>query len=160
MLQDGTPVPFPNMVILWDIATGTELKRWSGFQTGVWSVAFSPDGKILAAGSGTPTGPIEDAVRLWDVTTGELEAILREDQSVSSIAFSPDGKTLASGGWRGITLWDIVTRESTASLSSRTAIGSISYSPDGMLLASSYFDIVGLWDTTTNQEQATLDGHY
>jgi WD40 repeat protein len=64
MLLDGTRMPLPNMVILWSATTGTEQRRWEGFMTGMFTVAFSPDGTVLAAGSGTPTGPIDDAVRL------------------------------------------------------------------------------------------------
>jgi WD40 repeat protein len=159
MVLDGTPVPLPNMVVLWNLTTGTEQRRWDGFETGMSTVAFSPDGTTLAAGSGTPTGPIDDAVRLWDVATGELEAILRESQSVWSIAFSPDGTILASGNGEGITLWDVATSRTRASLGQSPA-RSVAFSPDGKLLASGHPDgTVRLWNVTTNQEQAALDGH-
>ena len=70
----------------------------------VYSVAFSPDGKTLASGSG------DGAVRLWDVATrqqigGPLTA---HAGPVYSVAFSPDGKTLASGSGDGtVRLWDV-----------------------------------------------------
>lgn len=69
----------------------------------VWSVAFSPDGKTLAA-SGS-RGPI----KLWDVKTGKEKATLTGHRNiVSSVAFSPDGKTLASGSNdMTIRLWDV-----------------------------------------------------
>jgi WD40 repeat protein len=159
MLLNETPMPLPNMVILWDVATGTKRRRWDGFQTAMFTVAFSPDGRLLAAGSGTPTGPIDDAVRLWNVATGELEATLRERGTVWSIAFSPDGKTLASGNGEGITLWDVKTGKARASLSKGANL-SLAFSPDGKLLASSYsYSGVRLWDITTNQELAKLGGH-
>ena len=72
------------------------------------SVAFSPDGKILAAGSADGT------VRLWDVTTrqqigGPLKG---NDGVVYSVAFSPDGKILATGSIGGaVRLWDVTTRQ-------------------------------------------------
>lgn len=159
MLQDGTPLPLPNMVILWDVATGAEQRRWGGFKAGIVTVAFSPDGKTLAAGSGTPTGPIDDAVRLWRLPTGELEATLWERGTVWSIAFSPDGMTLASGNGEAITLWDMTTNQARASLG-RGAIRSVAFSPDGKLLASGYPNgSVRLWDMATNQEHSELDAH-
>src|SRR5438874_13701151 len=59
----------------------------------VFSVAFSPDGKILAAGSW------DGAVRLWEVSTGkELHRFGEQQAPVRSVALSPDGKMVASGG--------------------------------------------------------------
>ncbi len=154
-----TPMPLPNMVILWDATTETEQRRWQGFKTGFWGVAFSPDGKLLAAGGGTPTGFIDDAVRLWDAATGELKITLQERQSVWSIAFSPDGATLASGNGAGITLWDIATGERKASLGTGPVRG-VTFSPDGTWLASGHsYRKVRLWNMATNQEEAVLDEH-
>src|SRR5262249_4626477 len=55
-----------NEIILWNTATGEEIRRlqWPGHQA--WSLAFSPDGKVLAGGS-TPGGDI----RLWDTASGK-----------------------------------------------------------------------------------------
>lgn len=159
-----TPVPLPNKVILWDLATGTEQRRWEfDFDTPIYTVVFSPDGRTLATGGGDPSGASsgESAVWLWNVATGELEATLRERKfaTVWSIAFSPDGTVLASGNGVGITLWDVDTGESRASLS-RGDIRSVVFSPDGTLLASGHPDgKVRLWDTATNQEWATLGEH-
>lgn len=160
--RSETPMPLTsNMVILWDVVTGTEQRRWE-FENPMYTVAFSPDGSTLAAGGGDPSGGSfgEDAVWLWNVATGELETTFRERKyaTVWSIAFSPDGTTLASGNERGITLWDVATGEARASLSRG---GRVIFSPDGTLLASTggASGLVRLWDTATNQEQAALDEH-
>jgi WD40 repeat protein len=68
------------------------------------SVAFSPNGRILASGASCGT-----TITLWDLRSGkELKTLSGNFDGVSSVAFSPDGRTLASGSDNGtIKLWDI-----------------------------------------------------
>src|SRR5947208_367446 len=81
--------------------------------SGVSSVAFSPDGKTLASGGGdAPSAHLvvsrPGEIKLWNVATGKEQATLTGDRdSVWSVAYSPDGKTLASGSVDDtIKLWD------------------------------------------------------
>ena len=72
---------------------------------GTTSIAFSPNGKILASGDSCG-----GAIKLWDVRSGkELKRLAGNFiEVVTSVAFSPDGKTLASGTDTGaIKLWDL-----------------------------------------------------
>jgi WD40 repeat protein len=70
---------------------------------GMGNVAFSPDGKILAAGNAYYE------VRWWRVADGVLlDTIKGHKDSVNSVAFSPDGKMLASGSLDGtVKLWQV-----------------------------------------------------
>ena len=73
------------------------------------SVAFSPDGKILASAS------YDKSVKFWDVATGKERATLKGTEAVRFVAFSPDGRLLASGGGSTdnapgeLKVWDIAT---------------------------------------------------
>ncbi|RKU19903.1 hypothetical protein C6503_07010 [Candidatus Poribacteria bacterium] len=83
--------------------TGHAKNRNSGHTSDVYSVAFSPDGTLLASGG-------IDGLRLWNPTTGQTLAVLTENRSsVSVVAFSSDSRTLASGESGGIFLWDVDT---------------------------------------------------
>ena len=70
---------------------------------GVTSVAISPNGQLVAAGS------LDTVVRIWDVTTGLLIKQLRGHRdSVYSVAFTPDGKGLVSSSLdKTLKYWDV-----------------------------------------------------
>ena len=120
----------------------------------VTSVAFSPDGTLLASGS------LDNTVKLWDVSTERQIATLPGKQP-ALVAFSPDGKTLAVGIW-GLTveLWDVATQERIATLGHEAVVSyTVSFSPDGKTLAvGTWDDTVELWDVATQERIATL-GH-
>ena len=63
----------------------------------IWSVAYSPNGRTLATGSGNRTEG--GKLILWDVLTGKPRFILPQPREVRSLAFSPDGEKVAAGGW-------------------------------------------------------------
>ena len=122
----------------------------------VRAVAFAPDSRTLAAGSGRE-------IQLWRVSTGKLQASLSGHGGfVRSVAFSPDGKTLASGGRdRTIRLWELGTGMSETTPEGHAGeVEALAFSPDGKTLASAGGDFaIRLWDTKTGQPKAVLEGH-
>jgi sugar lactone lactonase YvrE len=123
----------------------------------VFSLAFSPDGKTLAAGSW------DGVVRLWDVAgRRELRQFDRQPGPVRSLAFSPDGKMLAAGGKAPeIMLWDPATGKGLRRLAGhRAPITFVTFSPDGKLLASKSYDgTLRLWDAGAGREVRQLRSH-
>jgi WD40 repeat protein len=139
--------------VLWDVATGQVVGTLQG--AGSASLAFSPDGQILASGA------VVGVVKLWDVATGEVISSSKEHTGhVLGLAFSPDGGTLASaGGSDGtVKLWDVAAGQVVSTLDKHTGwVFSVAFSPDGRALASgSGGDGVRLWDVTTGQEMGVF----
>lgn len=97
---------YDDIVDLWNIATGVlkaTLKLHEGATIGtIKSIAFSSDGKLLAAGS-------ECKIELWEIATCTLKHIMRENVILQSVAFLPDRKLLASGSTKDIKFWDTAT---------------------------------------------------
>jgi WD40 repeat protein len=99
--------------------------------TGVTAVAFSPDGKVLAAGS----GPMDGSIYLRHAATGRvLRRLEGHTRGAHSVAYSPDGKLLAAGGDEETTrLWDVMSGKELFRFPGDGR--ALAFSPDGRLLA-------------------------
>src|SRR5262249_7814060 len=90
------------VVRVWDVDTGKQRGTLEVHKGTVWSLALSPDSKVLATGA-------EDTVRLWDVGTLKCFAVLEgHTGQIHQLAFSADGRVLASGCRdRPLKVWEV-----------------------------------------------------
>lgn len=147
--SDGTLLVSGNengTVSVWDVKTGKVINILKGHgisfspESGkmfgsVNSVAFTPDGKVLAsAGS-------DSVIILWNAATWEkLRSIGSSSGPLRSVAFSPDGKMIAGGGGV-VSVWNAGTGEKLKTFDGHSAsVNSMVYCNDGKLLASGSTD--------------------
>ncbi len=148
-------------VFYWEVASGKrlrqfapsdeQLRRFFSPAGGMTSVAFSPDGKLLAAGS------LDHTIRIADQATGkEIRKI--ESREGQAIAFSPDAKTLFASQEGGSILWDVASGQPVRKI---PATGRATFSPDGKTLAVGGSDnsAISLWDVATGKEFLHPPGH-
>jgi len=151
---------YDGTVKLWDMASGTVVEEFAAHSSTVNSVAFSPNGTLLAS-----CERYESTVKLWDVKSyQEIATLSGHSDSVISVAFNPDGTVLSSGSADGhVKLWNTETYKELGSLpplSHSDAVNSVIFSSDGSLLASGSDDeTVMLWDLASGKKIATFTGH-
>lgn len=145
---------------IWDMDTGScvyhlliedvMLTESGPMDAGVTSVAVSPDGAVLAAGS------LDTLVRLWDMRTGQLLDKLRgHKDSVYSVAFAPDGTFLVSGSLdKTLKMWDLTSLDRSGA-----AAANIAKKEDGEYGERVTTDQGFEWSRSSTICTTTLNGH-
>ncbi|MSR56252.1 MAG: hypothetical protein EXS05_01085 [Planctomycetaceae bacterium] len=167
-------------VLLLDASGGTIVTTLTGAENPINAIAFSPDGRLVAAAEGLPS--VGGNVRIWEVPSREkpnreegkpqgaevvkgnaptpvLRSLAGHVDSIYAIAFSPDGRQLVSASYdKLLILWDVDSGAERHTLKHHTAaVFGVAFSPDGKALASVAADqTVKLWNVADGQRILTL----
>jgi WD40 repeat protein len=126
--------------------------RLSGHEAQILSVAFSPDGNVLATAGG------DSKIKVWDAYTGELR--LDISTFVTKVAFSPDGTCLAIVAGRKLIMYDAMTGKIILELDSDNPLICLAFSKDGKLLATGdEKGILTFRDSVTGEIQREIEAH-
>ncbi|MFK8184655.1 MAG: NB-ARC domain-containing protein [Phormidesmis sp.] len=144
-----------------DIPSGLPLETLTGAQNAIWSVAFSPDGKLLVSGN-------EDGnVHLWQLPAARPAqksccSFSGHAKAIWSVAFDGKGKTIASASAdQSIKLWEVDTGKCQRTLTGHKHwVCAVAFHPTKNLLASGSYDrTIKLWDLETGACTETWKGH-
>jgi WD40 repeat protein len=148
-------------VKLWDVESGRLIRTLQGRTEAhptiklVGSLTFSPDGRMIAAGFGSPSHQFgnygDQVVIIWNSRTGRpIHTLHAHENAIPSVCFAPDGKSLISASHDGIIkLWEVGSWREIRSWGSKTeihspldpiGIASVAFSPDGRTIAAGFQD--------------------
>lgn len=153
-----------NTALLWDLATGKQIRRFVGHDDAVSAVQFSKDGLlVLTAGH-------DGSAFLWETATGRRVRGFKENVGgvlvghfgkILSAAISPDGRFVATGGEdKTARLWDAKTGHQLFEIRHGGQVNSIAFSPDSTLLLTGGEDkIARVFSTETGKRIGEFSGH-
>jgi serine/threonine protein kinase/dipeptidyl aminopeptidase/acylaminoacyl peptidase len=157
-MPDGKPT-----LVVWEAASGKPVKRLDKDAT---AIAFSPDGRLLAAGDATGT------IALWNLKqAGEPLTLQRTRTAIHCLAFTRDrrwftGKNAPGGTWlvaagdggSDVTIWDLQARQALSICRgfSRDDVFAVAFNPDGTLLVSAGREYPILWDVANGKSLLQL----
>jgi WD40 repeat protein len=157
ILSDGqSQTRASNGAHLFDRA-GQARRSFTGHDSCLTSVAFSPDGARIVTASG------DDTARVWDAASGRVLARLEgHEVNVTSAAFSPDGARIVTASWDDTArVWDAASGQTLTRLEGHeNNVYSAAFSPDGSrIVTASRDDTARVWDAASGRELAGLEGH-
>jgi len=143
---------------LWDVTEKKEIASLEKYYAGrIYSIDFSPDGRMLASGEGK-------IIRLWDVAEQKEIAVFEGHADWGSVTFSPDGKMLVLNCQfdKTVRLWDIAEKKETIAFKGSNSFAP-HFSPDGKIFAvEEGYDptTTHLWDIEKKKEIDAIKGDH
>jgi formylglycine-generating enzyme required for sulfatase activity/WD40 repeat protein len=159
-------VPTADKVAVFDARTGELRRTLTGHTDRVFAVAFSPDGKSLAAGN-LPGAGKASTVKVWDLETGAVIATLESGSGggIWGVNFSADGKRIFGTVWGpdgGVRMWDVTGKlvRSFKASGNTAGLAHLALSLDGKRVVSNDTpQTVKVWDIEGDNPPVTLGGH-
>ncbi|MFN7140642.1 MAG: c-type cytochrome domain-containing protein [Limisphaerales bacterium] len=137
----------------WDVTLNAFVRTYEGHRDILYSVAISPEGKILA------TGSYDQNIILWNTETGaQITKLTGHNGAVFGLAFRPDGKILASASAdRTVKLWNVARGERVETFSQPTKeVQCLAWSPDGKFLyAGGRDNRIRVWQVSESAVETT-----
>jgi WD40 repeat protein len=140
----------------------TRLVTYRGHSKEVYAVSWSPNGKLIASGSG------DETVQVWEATSG-TNVLNYQGHShrigkglVQAVMWSPDGKYLVSGSWdKSVRIWDASTGHTISTYRSYyEVVEAVAWSPDGKYVASGNRNgTAHVWDISNGKNIRKFLGH-
>lgn len=146
-----------NIIYLWNLETGQQMRVLEGHQGQVWKVVFSRDGRRLASTC------FDQTVKIWDWRTGHCLLTLQGHSSwVFGADFSPDGRWLATSSIdKTIRVWDVSTGECLRTIAiAEDYMPDVAFSPDGnYLVGGGSQGLITMWAIDTDAPPRMIQGH-
>lgn len=141
----------PCEIQVWNLQTG-QMRVLKGAWSGPRSIAFSPDGRQIAAADSDLSNP---SIRVWVLETSTMRVLGGSTRQITSIAFLADGKELASGSWdETVRLWNVRTGEGRILGENCSCVCRMAISMQGDKLASYSLDSrIRVWDLETGRSR-------
>jgi len=128
-------------ISVWDVENKKVVRTLKRLGAATLSVAFSPDGELLASGS-------VNGLEIWNAKSGELiESFKTRSFLMRPIRFSPDGSLLATGGDRSVILWDTRDWSQRREIPLCKQTSGIAFSPDGTSMVMAAWSLPGTAST-------------
>lgn len=141
---------------VWNLQTG-QMRVLKGAWSGPRSIAFSPDGRQIAAADSDRSNP---SIRIWDLETGTMRVLGGSTRQITSIVFLADGRELASGSWdETVRLWNVRTGEARILGENCSCVCRMAISMQSDKLAAYSLDSrIRVWDLQTGRSR-TIGEH-
>ncbi|MEN3326515.1 MAG: hypothetical protein V7638_1322 [Acidobacteriota bacterium] len=136
---------------VWNLQTG-QMRVLKGAWSGPRAIAFSPDGRQIAAADSDRSNP---SIRLWDLETGTMQVIGGSTRQITSISFLAGGRELASGSWdETVRLWNVRTGEARILGENCSCVCRLAISMQSDKLAAYSLDgRIRIWDLETGRSR-------